>query len=104
MSVSQKKPNQHLENLIKADGWRELPLWYREFIHDLMMIGQQTHVIELLKKSDELRGYIKALYFSNVIYHEQFCNLDHLRMNARDYALNKNKIGLKNLKDKFVGA
>lgn len=62
-----KKPNQHLENLIKADGYEDLPYWYRSFIHNLMLIGQSTISYRIYAQGNYLRGYIRALFNADVI-------------------------------------
>lgn len=67
MSVSQKKPNQHLENLIKADGFEKLPYWYQSFIKNLMVLGQQTHATGIYQQADYLRGYLAGLCEGKVL-------------------------------------
>lgn len=88
MSVSQKKPNQHLENLIKADGFEALPYWYREFVHQLMTICQRTEAFLIYSKADYLRGYLRALFCAGVITNSM--SLWALVDEAEKYAINNN--------------
>ncbi len=85
-----KKPNQHLENLIKADGFNDLPFWYREFLKDLMFICQQERLNVIYKKVDQLDGYLKALFYVDVIGGTAFDNLFELVKQAEKYAINNN--------------
>ncbi len=86
--MSAKKPNQHLENLIKADGFAALPFWYREFVHQLMTICQRTEPFLIYSKSDFLRGYLHALFCAGVITNSM--GLRALVEQAEAYAINNN--------------
>ena len=83
-----KKPNQHLENLIKADGFEALPYWYREFIRQLMTICQRTEPFLIYSKSDYLRGYLHALFCAGVILNSM--DLRALVDQAEAYAIKNN--------------
>ena len=83
-----KKPNQHLENLIKADGFEALPYWYRFFIHELMLVGQSIHAYQIYSKCNFLRGYIRALFCADVITYSY--NLYDLIEEAEKFAIDNN--------------
>lgn len=85
-----KKPNQHLENLIKADGFLLLPHWYQKFVQLLIVLGQQTQPTAIFSFSDRLHGYIDALLFADVITGQAFSNLMKLKDEAEKYAINNN--------------
>lgn len=73
-----KKPNQHLENLIKADGFNDLPYWYKEFLHKLMMIGQTKEQGLVYMRQDRLCGFLEGVFTVNVITRNEMYNLEAL--------------------------
>lgn len=80
-----KKPNQHLENLIKADGYHALPIWWQEFVHQLMMIGQATHNGVLYVREDRARGFLGGVQCCGFLNAQQKANLDILLDEAIKY-------------------
>lgn len=77
-----KKPNQHLENLIKADGYHALPLWYQTFVHKLMMLGQSDRAIVLDERMRDLESYLDNLVEVDQIRMSVFNNLWLLVVNG----------------------
>lgn len=65
--MSAKKHNQHLENLIKADGFEALPFWYQYFIKQLILLGTQTSPVSIYSSADYLRGYLWGLRDGDLI-------------------------------------
>ena len=65
--MSAKKPNQHLENLIKADGFEALPFWYQYFIKQLILLGTQSSAVAIYSSADYLRGYLWGLRDGDLI-------------------------------------
>lgn len=62
-----KKPNQHLENLIKADGFDALPFWYQFFIKNLILLGTHSSPVAIYSSADYLRGYLWGLREGDLI-------------------------------------
>lgn len=83
-----KKPNQHLENLIKADGFEALPNWYQFFVKQLIVLGQQTQPTAIYSKADYLRGYLSGLREGGLIASP--LHLLEMIKQAEDYAINNN--------------
>ena len=88
--MSAKKPNQHLENLIKHEDFELLPHWYQKFVGLLIAIGQQTKPTAIYKQSDILNGFITGLFFAHVISAKAYCSFMDLKTEAENYAIKNN--------------
>lgn len=80
--------NTNLLNLIKSDGFLDLPFWYKEFVHALMVLGQAKNITFIFQKSDYLKGYLDALEDARVI--DDSKHLQELVVIAEHFAIGNN--------------